>query len=162
MFLCSQRSLNKQKKFLELVLAEYSDLDRGSTHTHLLTLSGSMLSHVKANLLTHLSTLTSSPPSLNKNVPWPPPAAVGITIVAGGLDVSIQWTVNKCFWGRNEWIYLPFSKDIGDMDKQKTQGQFLNWQTDSNTSYDQDHVHSSPFWNWPARWYGLQTPQILP
>lgn len=65
-----------------------------------------MLSHVKANLLTHLSTLTSSRPSLNKNVPWPPPAAVGITIVAGGLDVSIQWTVNKCFGAEmNGFIY---------------------------------------------------------
>lgn len=66
-----------------------------------------MLSHVKANLLTHLSTLTSSRAPLNKNVPRPPPAAVVvITIVAGGLHVSIQWTVNKCFWAEmNGFIY---------------------------------------------------------
>lgn len=119
--------IKQTKKFFELMLAEYSDWDRGSTYTVADSLNRSMLSHVKANLLTHLSTLTSSRPSLNKNVMWPPPAAAVITMVAGGLYASIQWTVSKCFGAfcQNKWIYLPFSPDIGDTDKQKIEGQFL-------------------------------------
>lgn len=100
---------------------EIFSLDGGSARTVADCCNQSMRSHVKANSLTHLSTLTSSRPSLNKKNYVT--SSCGCPMLAGGLNCSIQRTVSECFW--NKWIYSPIGPAIRDTDKQKTEWWFL-------------------------------------
>lgn len=115
-----------------------------------------MRSHVKANSLTHLSTLTSSRPSLNKKAHVT--SSCGCPMLAGGLYCSIQRTVSECFG--NKWIYSPAGPDNRDTDKQKTECRFL---TEELKATSRLRAQQAPmnFWNGWMLWPNLQTPHTL-